>query len=56
MVVSSFSPMVRVILMRPSGTEPVVRLYAEAATPEASDKLAQDAQQWINTGNAPGKS
>jgi phosphoglucomutase len=44
------------ILMRPSGTEPVVRLYAEAATPEASDKLAQDAQQWINTGNAPGKS
>ena len=37
------------ILMRPSGTEPVVRVYAEAATPEASEKLAQDAQQWIDS-------
>jgi phosphoglucomutase len=37
------------ILMRPSGTEPVVRVYAEAATPEASDQLARDAQQWINS-------
>jgi alpha-D-glucose phosphate-specific phosphoglucomutase len=43
------------ILMRPSGTEPVVRVYAEAATPEASEKLAQDAQRWINSGNAPEK-
>jgi phosphomannomutase len=37
------------LLMRPSGTEPVVRVYAEAATAEESEKLAQDAQQWIES-------
>lgn len=35
------------ILMRPSGTEPVVRIYTEAATPGTSRKLAEDAQAWI---------
>ncbi len=35
------------LLMRPSGTEPVVRIYAEAATLSASQKLAQDARHWI---------
>ena len=35
------------ILMRPSGTEPVVRIYTEAATPADSQKLAEDARAWI---------
>lgn len=36
------------LLMRPSGTEPVVRLYAEAASPAASQKLVEDAHAWIS--------
>jgi alpha-D-glucose phosphate-specific phosphoglucomutase len=35
------------ILMRPSGTEPVVRIYTEAASIEASQKLANQARAWI---------
>jgi phosphoglucomutase len=35
------------LLMRPSGTEPVVRIYAEAATIDASRKLAEEARRWI---------
>ncbi|MGH9691846.1 MAG: phosphoglucomutase/phosphomannomutase family protein [Candidatus Acidiferrales bacterium] len=35
------------VLMRPSGTEPLVRIYSEAATPAASEKLAQEARAWI---------
>lgn len=35
------------VLMRPSGTEPVIRVYTEAASQEASKKLAQDARKWI---------
>ena len=35
------------LLMRPSGTEPVVRIYTEAATPAASHKLAEQARAWI---------
>lgn len=35
------------VLMRPSGTEPVVRIYAEAATLAASQKLAEAARAWI---------
>jgi len=35
------------VLMRPSGTEPVVRIYTEAATPAESQKLAEDARAWI---------
>jgi phosphoglucomutase len=35
------------LLMRPSGTEPVVRIYAEAAKPAAAEKLAEDARAWI---------
>ncbi len=35
------------VLMRPSGTEPVVRIYTEAATLAASQKLAEDARAWI---------
>jgi phosphoglucomutase len=35
------------ILMRPSGTEPVARIYTESATPAESQKLAEDARAWI---------
>ncbi|HXJ16098.1 MAG TPA: phosphoglucomutase/phosphomannomutase family protein [Candidatus Polarisedimenticolia bacterium] len=35
------------LLMRPSGTEPVVRVYTEAATPAASQKLAEKARAWV---------
>jgi phosphoglucomutase len=35
------------ILMRPSGTEPVVRIYTEAAQLVAAQKLAQEARAWI---------
>jgi phosphoglucomutase len=35
------------LLMRPSDTEPVVRIYTEAASPAASQKLAEDARAWI---------
>jgi len=35
------------LLMRPSGTEPLVRIYAEAAALAASHKLAEQARAWI---------
>jgi alpha-D-glucose phosphate-specific phosphoglucomutase len=35
------------VLMRPSGTEPVVRVYAESASPAESQKLAEDARRWV---------
>lgn len=36
------------LVMRPSGTEPVVRIYAEAATLAKSRKLSEDARAWIS--------
>jgi phosphomannomutase len=33
--------------MRPSGTEPVARIYTEASTEAAAEKLAEEAQKWI---------
>ncbi|MGO9589425.1 MAG: phosphoglucomutase/phosphomannomutase family protein [Candidatus Acidiferrales bacterium] len=36
------------VLMRPSGTEPVVRIYTEAPSIEASQKLANQARAWIS--------
>lgn len=36
------------ILMRPSGTEPVVRIYTEAASPAESQELAEGARKWIS--------
>jgi len=33
--------------MRPSGTEPVVRIYSEAGTVAEAQKLADDARAWI---------
>jgi phosphoglucomutase len=35
------------ILMRPSGTEPVVRIYSEAAKPATAQKMAEEARTWI---------
>jgi phosphoglucomutase len=37
------------LLMRPSGTEPLIRIYTEAASQAASKKLAEDARKWIET-------
>ena len=37
------------VLMRPSGTEPVVRIYAEAESVAASEKLAEEAKAWIGS-------
>ncbi len=36
------------LLLRPSGTEPIVRIYAEAASPETSRQLAEEARKWIS--------
>jgi phosphomannomutase len=36
------------VLMRPSGTEPVVRIYIEAASPAESQELAEGARKWIS--------
>ena len=35
------------MLMRLSGTEPLLRLYVEAETPAASAKLVREATDWI---------
>jgi phosphoglucomutase len=43
------------ILLRLSGTEPLVRLYTEAATPEAASRLAEEASAWIFAAGTPGK-
>ena len=35
------------VLLRLSGTEPLMRVYTEAATPEESSKLASETQAWV---------
>jgi phosphomannomutase len=35
------------VLLRLSGTEPLLRIYTEAATPEESTKIATDTQAWV---------
>jgi phosphoglucomutase len=35
------------VLMRPSGTEPLVRVYAEAESSAKSNQMAEGARQWI---------
>ncbi|MFZ3244849.1 MAG: hypothetical protein WA185_07220, partial [Candidatus Acidiferrales bacterium] len=35
------------VLMRPSGTEPLVRVYAEADSPTKSNHMAEEARKWI---------
>lgn len=37
-------------LMRLSGTEPLLRLYVEADSPQNSRRLAEEAQRWIQEG------
>ncbi len=38
------------LLFRPSGTEPVLRVYAEAPTQERADVLVQWGVDWVNAG------
>ena len=33
--------------MRPSGTEPVIRIYTEAGSLAESEKLAEEVRAWI---------
>jgi phosphomannomutase len=35
------------LLMRPSGTEPIVRIYSEAASITEAEQLAEEARKWI---------
>jgi phosphomannomutase len=35
------------VLLRLSGTEPLMRVYTEAATPEESAKIARETQAWV---------
>lgn len=35
------------LLVRPAGTEPVCRIYSEAASLEEANRLAREAEQWI---------
>ncbi len=37
------------VLLRLSGTEPVMRVYAEAATPQASQRLTSATREWIES-------
>jgi phosphoglucomutase len=39
------------MLLRLSGTEPLLRLYVEAESFQASAKLASDAQHWVLEGS-----
>jgi phosphoglucomutase len=36
------------VLMRPSGTEPLVRIYSESTSDRAAQQLAEEARKWIN--------
>ena len=42
------------ILMRLSGTEPLLRIYSEAGSIEESKRLAADARAWVFNGAAEG--
>ena len=42
------------ILLRLSGTEPVMRVYTESATPEESGRLAEAARAWVFASTAGG--
>jgi phosphoglucomutase len=35
------------ILMRPSGTEPLIRIYTESASTAESQRLAEEARAWL---------
>jgi phosphoglucomutase len=36
------------VLMRPSGTEPLVRIYSESTSEQAAHQMAEAAQKWIS--------
>jgi phosphoglucomutase len=36
------------VLMRPSGTEPLIRIYTESTSEKAAQHLAEEARKWIN--------
>jgi alpha-D-glucose phosphate-specific phosphoglucomutase len=36
------------VLMRPSGTEPLVRIYSESTSEATAKQLAEEARKWIN--------
>ena len=36
------------VLMRPSGTEPLVRIYSESTSEKAAHQMAEEAQKWIS--------
>jgi len=38
------------VLLRLSGTEPLLRVYTEAATREATSRLAAETQSWVMEG------
>ena len=40
------------LLFRPSGTEPVLRVYSEAATQDRADALVQWGVDWVNGGQS----
>jgi phosphomannomutase len=42
------------ILLRLSGTEPLLRVYTESATPEESARLAEAARKWVFAAAAGG--
>ncbi len=35
------------LLVRPSGTEPVLRIYSEAPTPEKAKRFVEEASEWV---------
>jgi phosphomannomutase len=37
------------VLLRLSGTEPLLRVYTEAATQEESTKIAEETKAWITS-------
>jgi phosphomannomutase len=41
------------LLIRPSGTEPLLRMYAEASSPEEVQKLLQAGKEMAGLGNSP---
>lgn len=36
------------LLVRPSGTEPVLRIYSEASSPQEAEHIVKDATSWVN--------
>jgi phosphomannomutase len=39
------------VLVRASGTEPLLRIYAEASSPELVKQILQETEQFVTTGS-----